>query len=342
MLAVLRKEYRLKKQETITVVDVAKKAGVSKSTVSLVLTNSNKVSEKSKRKVIKAIEETGYVYNRDAASLRSKRSNLVAIVINDLTNPYSTQLTVALEQQIRSIGMFAILVSSGESVEQQSELIQRLEEYKVSAYVICPAPGTSPDFLNGLVDKGRLVINIMREIQGAKVSTVIPDNVAGTHMSTSLLIKKGYKNIAFLGGNESISDYHQRLAGYHNAMAEHLGEQLVQHVIQSDTTRDGGRKAMKLLLETEPNIEAIACFSDVVAYGAIEYMKEQHIKPGVDIGIIGFDDLKDSQLMSPALTTIHIDENQIARAVCQELTDANNKARNKVLVGVDLIERSSC
>ncbi|MGB1199932.1 MAG: LacI family DNA-binding transcriptional regulator [Cognaticolwellia aestuarii] len=328
----------MNKQETITVVDVAKKAGVSKSTVSLVLTNSNKVSEKSKRKVLKAIEETGYVYNRDAASLRSRRSNLVAIVINDLTNPYSTQLTVALEQQIRSIGMFAILVSSGESVEQQTELIQRLEEYKVSAYIICPAPGTSADFLNNLVDKGRLVINIMREVQGAKVSTVIPDNVAGTYMSTDFLLKKGYKNIAFLGGNESISDYHQRLKGFTDAVSD----QVERHVIQSNTTRDGGRKAMKELLSTSSEIEAVVCFSDVIAYGAIEYMKEQQIKPGKDIGIIGFDDLKDSQLMSPALTTIHIDENQIARAVCQELIDANSNARNKVLVGVDLIERSSC
>lgn len=147
-----------------------------------------------------------------------------------------------------------------------------------------------------------------------------------------------YKSIAFLGGNESISDYHQRLKGFTDAVAD----QVERHVIQSDTTRDGGRKAMKELLSISSEIEAVVCFSDVIAYGAIEYMKEQQIKPGTDIGIVGFDDLKDSQLMSPALTTIHIDENQIARAVCQELIDANSNARNKVLVGVDLIERSSC
>jgi len=333
----------LKKKESITVIDVAKKAGVSKSTVSLVLTNSNKVSEKSKRKVLKAIEETGYVYNRDAASLRSRRTNLVAIVINDLNNPYSTQLAGALEQQIRAIGMFAILVSSGEDVEKQTEVVNRLEEYNVSAYVICPAPGTSPDFLNTLVTKGRRVINIMREITGAKVSTIIPDNVAGTQTGTALLLDKGYKNIAFLGGNETISDYHQRLQGYSQALASHpSGSDFKRSVIQSDTTRDGGRKAMKELLNNQPQVEAVVCISDIVAYGAIEYMKEQNIKPGVDIGIVGFDDLNDSCLMSPALTTIHIDENQIARAVCQELMAGDASVRNKVLVGVDLKERASC
>lgn len=333
----------MKKKESITVIDVAKKAGVSKSTVSLVLTNSNKVSEKSKRKVLKAIEETGYVYNRDAASLRSRRTNLVAIVINDLNNPYSTQLAGALEQQIRAIGMFAILVSSGEDVEKQTEVVNRLEEYNVSAYVICPAPGTSPDFLNTLVTKGRRVINIMREITGAKVSTIIPDNVAGTQTGTALLLDKGYKNIAFLGGNETISDYHQRLQGYSQALASHpSGSDFKRSVIQSDTTRDGGRKAMKELLNNQPQVEAVVCISDIVAYGAIEYMKEQNIKPGVDIGIVGFDDLNDSCLMSPALTTIHIDENQIARAVCQELMAGDASVRNKVLVGVDLKERASC
>ena len=97
--------------KSVTVFDVARAAGVSKSTVSLVLTNSNKVSDKARQKVEKAIKETGYVYNRDAASLRSKRSNLVAIVINDLTNPYSAQLAVGLERQIRQMGLFSMLVN---------------------------------------------------------------------------------------------------------------------------------------------------------------------------------------------------------------------------------------
>ena len=96
----------------VTVWDVAEQAQVSKSTVSLVLTNSDKVSKKSKEKVLAAIDKLGYVYNRDAAALRSKRSNLVALVINDLTNPYSAQLAVGLEKHIFELGMLPMLVLS--------------------------------------------------------------------------------------------------------------------------------------------------------------------------------------------------------------------------------------
>ena len=112
--------------KSVTVHDVARVAGVSKSTVSLVLTGSKKVSDTAKLKVEKAIDETGYVYNRDAASMRSRKSNLVAIVINDLTNPYSAQLAVGLEQQIRKMGLFSMLVNSGEDVETQNQLVRNL------------------------------------------------------------------------------------------------------------------------------------------------------------------------------------------------------------------------
>ena len=333
----------MEKKGSITVIDVAKKAGVSKSTVSLVLTNSDKVSERSRQKVKKAIKQTGYVYNRDAASLRSRRSNLVAIVINDLKNPYSAQLTVALEQQIQAIGKFAVLVNSSESVDKQTQLIEQLEEYNVAAYVICPAPDTSADFINQLVNKGRKVISIMREVEGAKVTTILPDNVAGTRMSTKFLLDKGYKKIAFIGGNSHISDYHQRRAGYVDSMLSYgYTIDSDKQIIESDTTRNGGRQAMKTLLAMYSDVEAVVCFTDVIAYGAIEYMKSQHIVPGQDIGIVGFDDLRDSQLMSPPLTTVHIDAKTISRMVSQEIANTDDSGTNTVLVGVDLVKRASC
>jgi len=327
--------------QKVTVIDVAKQAGVSKSTVSLVLTGSDKVSDKAKQKVEKAIDEIGYVYNRDAASLRSKKSNLVAIVINDLKNPYAAQLAVGLEQQIRQMGLFSMLVNSGEDVETQTSLVRNLKEYNVAAFIICPAPNTSPDWVNSLVEQGFPVVHIMREVAGAKVATVLPDNFAGTKLATQHLLTKGYKKIAFIGGNESISDYHQRLSGYTEAMTLAETPFSKKLCIQSDTNRNGGREAMEKILQLTSDIEAVVCFSDVIAYGAIEQMRSAGKQPGKDIAVVGFDDLEDSRLMSPALTTIHVDANQIAIAVCQILTNIKNGNRNKILVGVDLIERDS-
>ncbi|WP_444997529.1 LacI family DNA-binding transcriptional regulator [Aliikangiella sp. IMCC44359] len=328
--------------KNITVYDVADKAGVSKSTVSLVLTQSDKVSQTTRTKVLKAMNDIGYVYNRDAASLRSRRSNLVAIVINDLTNPYSAQLAVGLEQHIRNMGMFSILVNSAENSETQTDLVQRLKEYNVAAFIICPAPNTSGNWINHLIEQGFPVINIMRELKNCNAPTVLPDNRKGTRLSTQHLIDQGYKNIAFLGGTKTISDFRERFSGFKSAMKKaHLN--VSDCCFESETNRHGGRQAMSQALQKIPNLEAVVCFSDVIAYGAIEQMSKEKKQAGKDIAIVGFDDLQDSQLMSPALSTVHIDAGDIGQKVCEILKAINNNqtVNKKYLVNIEFIPRKS-
>jgi LacI family transcriptional regulator len=330
-----------KKNQKVTVFDVARYAGVSKSTVSLVLTQSDKVSQKSKEKVEAAIDAIGYVYNREAASLRSRKSNLVAIVINDLTNPYSAQLAVGLEQHIRKMGLFSMLVNSGEDLNTQQQLVRNLKEYNVAAFIICPVAGTTSQWQNDLVDQGFPVINIMREVMNAKVPTVLPDNTLGTYKITTHLIQKGYKHIAFIGGNENISDYRQRLLGFEQALENHSYTFDKSLCIQSETNRHGGRQAMLQALEQINQLDAVVCLSDVIAYGAIETLREKGLLPGKDIAIVGFDDLSDSSLMTPALTTVRIDADKIGSVVCSLLTDISKAPHNKVLIPVELKIRAS-
>lgn len=331
-----------KKTQKVTVFDVARHAGVSKSTVSLVLTRSDKVSQKAKEKVEQAIDAIGYVYNREAASLRSRKSNLIAIVINDLTNPYSAQLAVGLEQHIRKMGLFSMLVNSGEDLETQQQLVRNLKEYNVAAFIMCPVAGTSAKWQNDLIEQGFPVINIMREVLDAKVPTVLPDNTLGTHQATEHLIEKGYKHIAFIGGNENISDYHQRLLGFKQALKSHKRNFDERLCIQSETNRHGGRQAMLQALKQVKNLDAVICLSDVIAYGAIETLREQNLQPGKDIAIVGFDDLADSSLMTPALSTVKIDADKIGAVVCSLLSDINTAPHDTVLVPIELKIRESC
>lgn len=334
------------KIRSVTVIDVAKKAGVSKSTVSLVLTGSIKVSDSSKDKVLKAIKATGYVYNRDAASLRSRKSNLVAIVLHDLTNPFAGQLAVGLEQHIRNIGLFSMIVNSGESVDRQTELVQSLKEYNVAAFIICPAPGTKAQWINNLVEQGFPVITIMRKVSGANVTTIIPDNVKGTELATQHMLAKGYRKLAFLGGKEDISDYHERLLGFKQAMLRAGVAFSPQQCFQSGTTRNSGRSAMEQALTHDPDIDAIVCFSDVIAYGAIEQMRLMGKTPGKDIAVVGFDDLQDSCLMSPSLTTVHIEASKIGGAVSEllksKLVDSSAETKEStIFIDVNLNIRDS-
>ncbi len=331
----MRKKYDCK---SITIHDVAKEAGVSKSTVSLVLTQSDKVSKKSKLKVEQAIDKTGYVYNRDAASLRSRQSNLVAIVINDLANAFTLSFVKSIETKLRNSGMFSMLVTCNDEIETQTKLVNQLKEYNVNSFVICPVQGTNAEWLNDLVKQGYGVINILREVSAAKVATVLPDYYLGIKLAMTHLLEQGFEKIAFIGSNTFTSEQ-QKISAYKDALQESGLEILAFRIKQTAVTRHDGRQAINQLLKDENDIEAIVCATDVIAYGVIDILCKKGKKIGNEIAIIGFEDLVDSSLMSPALSSVHVDMNKMADAVLQQLQNTNN--RNKILVEIDLITRET-
>ncbi|MBB1396240.1 LacI family DNA-binding transcriptional regulator [Pseudoalteromonas sp. SG44-8] len=331
-----------KKTDKITIFDVAREAQVSKSTVSLVLTHSDKVSDKSKEKVLHAIDKLGYVYNRDAAALRSRRSNLVALVINDLTNPYSAQIAVGLENHIHTLGMLPMLVNTAESVERQTQVVKTLKEYNVAAFIMCPAPGTTQQWVDELINSGFPVIHIMREVPFCAAPTILPDNKKGTHLATSHILQQGIEDIAFIGGTNDISDHHERLSGFHSALKQF---NIHQHkpTITAATNRQGGRDAFATLYAQYPATKAIICFNDVIAYGVVEAIRQHGLIPGKDIKVVGFDDLADSCLMSPSLSSVTINADDIGKHTCQVLQELLNQGTPAVrtLVDVHLQVRAS-
>ena len=324
-----------KKTDKITIFDVAREAQVSKSTVSLVLTHSDKVSDKSKEKVLHAIDKLGYVYNRDAAALRSRRSNLVALVINDLTNPYSAQIAVGLENHIHTLGMLPMLVNTAESVERQTQVVKTLKEYNVAAFIMCPAPGTTQQWVDELINSGFPVIHIMREVAFCAAPTILPDNKKGTHLATSHILQQGIEDIAFIGGTDDISDHHERLSGFHSALKQF---NIHQHkpTITAATNRQGGRDAFATLYAQYPATKAIICFNDVIAYGVVEAIRQHGLIPGKDIKVVGFDDLADSCLMSPSLSSVTINADDIGKHTCQVLQELLNQGTPAVRTLVDV------
>ena len=326
----------------VTILDVAKHANVSKSTVSLVLTQSDKVSDKSKAKVEQAIAELGYVYNREAAALRSKKSKLVALLINDLTNPYAAQLAVALEQRIYQMGLLPMLVNLAEDSLRQQQMVNSLKEYNVAAYIMCPAPNTDAAWQNALIEQGAIVLNVMRDISMSNAPCILPDNKKGTYLATQHMLEQGLTHLAFFGGLQSISDYQERLSGFEMAVSNAESE-IITYVYHGATVRKDAKAAFTQLMQDFPKVQGIVCFSDVTAFGLIEAMREQHIKVGDDIKVVGFDDLDDSALMSPSLSSVHIDVQEIAQRSIDTLKEMLNgdKPALRTLVDVELNIRAS-
>lgn len=253
------------KAKSVTIYDVAHLAGVSKSTVSLVLTQSSKVAAKSKQKVLNAIDELGYVYNRDAAAMRSGRSNLVAVVIDDLTNPLMAELAAHLEQQLNSAHFQTIIVSSNNSVERQTHTINNLKEYNVAAFIVCPVANTCAQWLDKLASHYN-VITLMHEVPYSAAPCVLPDYNKAGHLATSALLTNTPNTLIFIGDNSQTSK--AQAAGFISACEQ---KKVTEYCVITHA-ENSALQAKQLFNETlvnQPHISAVVCANDIIAHGVL-------------------------------------------------------------------------
>lgn len=333
-------------KKRITLYDVAHHAGVSKSTVSLVLQDNCRVKDQTREKVLRSIEEIGYVYNRKAAALRQIQANdLIGILINSFVTPYSAEILNHFEQLSLQKNLVPMIASNSEQLEQQERFIRLYMEHKVGGFIICPAPNTSVSWLDKLWRNGFPLVQIMREVPFSQFPAVIADNRNGIRDATRHLINLGHKRIAFVGGDEATSDYHDRLAGYMDAMGEANLAVPTGYVHPVPQGRAAGRQVLQTLLAYDSKVSAIVCFSDLMAYGILSMSRELGIKVGSDLAVIGFDDLTDSSLTHPALTTVRVQPKDFAvnslEMLQNHIQDKQAKAERRV-IPAKLIIRESC
>ncbi|UJW76923.1 LacI family DNA-binding transcriptional regulator [Rhizobium sp. SL42] len=331
----------------VTVIDIAKAAGVSKSTVSLVLQGSPLVNEMTRAKVTAVMRELGYVYNRGAANLRqsSAKSKIVGVVVNDLTNGFFAEVAVGVDMVVQSAGFVQFLANTNESVDRQLEVIASMREHGISGLIISPARGSKAVDFKPLVSAGIPVVLMVRNIQGSKVSSITSDNHAGMYAAVEHLASLGHRRIAFFGGFPDMSIFDERLAGYRDGMmVAGLGfdEDLV---FPSAPSRAGGVEALGRALSIADRPTACVSFNDAVAFGVCDGLRSHRLEPGADFAVVGFDDVIEAKSTVPALTTISVDPQGMGRRAAQLLLKQINagKPEPESLVGaVRLVVRESC
>lgn len=334
-------------KERVTVIDIARAAGVSKSTVSLVLQASPLVNEATRAKVNAVIRELGYVYNRGAANLRQSnaKSKIIGVVVNDLTNSFFAELAVGIDMVVQSAGYVQFLANTGESLDRQREVIASMREHGISGLILSPARGTDASDLKPLVAAGIPVVNVVRQIAGAKVSSLISDNYAGAHAAVTHLAGLGHRRIAFFGGFPDTAVFNERLRGYRDALVDAGLDVSEELVIGSAPSRAGGVAAAERALSLQVRPTAALCFNDAVAFGACDGLRAKRLEPGVDFAVVGFDDVIEAKAAVPALTTVSVDPQGMGRRAAQLLLKQINagKADAEAIVGsVRLVIRQSC
>jgi LacI family transcriptional regulator len=289
-----------------TIIDVAREAGVSKSTVSLVLQDSPSVHVETRAAVRKAIADLGYVYNRAAANLRSANAGLIGLVINDLRNPFFTEFATSLQMALAARGYAAVVANTDEDPRLQAQVVEAMIEHGVSALIVSPAYGGDDAAFAAIARAGVPAMQVLRRAdqRADPFPFAAPDYERGSRLAAEHLIQSGATRIAFVGGLEGREVTQARMSGYHGIVSKNGQPPLF---LPGRASRAFGRDAARQLATDYPEVDAVICFNDLVALGLLSGCAAIGRPVGSAFKIIGFDDIEDCALTYPTLSSIRCD-----------------------------------
>jgi LacI family transcriptional regulator len=340
------KNHRTKSRsnQRVTLVDVAKHAGVSRATASLVLRNSPLVADKTRDRVQHAMQTLGYVYNRGAAKLRTQKSFSIGLVITDISNPFYAELTIGAEGMLDKSGYVAFLANTSDTASKQSRFLETVLEHGVDGVLLCPAKETPQDELV-LLSRQIPIVQFVRSVPSLPLDYIGSDNIGGTFLGTQHLIQHGHQRIAFVGGPTQSSARQERVQGYIKALKVNGLVIEDEMILNTHISRTGGRDAITQLLSRPNPPSAAICYNDLIAIGVMMGLQSQGQVPGKDFAVIGFDDIEDAATWIPSLTTISGDPKKIGEvAVDRLLKRIQNPDLEPTHISLEssLIIRESC
>jgi LacI family transcriptional regulator len=307
-----------------TIIDVARVAGVSKSTVSLVLQESPLVRDETRQAVRSAMAALGYVYNRAAANMRSSNVGLIGLVINDLRNPFFTEFAASAQMAFLERGYATVIANTDENAALQAQVVGSMIEHGVSGLVISPTYGDEDATFMPLERAGIPVMQVLRKVDAR--TQLFPfashDYEAGGRVATAHLIERGARNIAFVGGLPDRAITSERMAGYRAVLQDHG---LRPFAMPGRASRAFGHEAAMEITRSHPHIDAALCFNDLVALGMLTGFARDGVTPGERFCLAGFDDIEECAQAWPQLTSVRCDirgfASQIARQLLEWLED---------------------
>ena len=316
---------------TITIVDVAAEANVSKSTVSLVLKGSPLIKGETADRVKEAAAKLGYVYNRRAGELRGNASNAIGVVINDLMNPFFAEVLVGIERKLVDAGYVVLMAHTREDVALQDKVLQSMREQNAAGIMLCPALNTPRSILKTIQTWGIPLTIFVRNLGLGTYDFAGSDSEEGVFLATSHLLNSGHRQVGFLGGQKGVV-FTQRMAGYKKALLEKGMEFSEDLVFNANPSRTGGYEAMNALLREKPGVKAAVSYNDVVAFGALSALGEKGLRAGTDFALMGFDNIMDTAHSNPPLSTVDIHPSELGEQAASILLQRIQEPDSKRLV----------
>lgn len=279
--------------------DVARIAGVSPSTVSRVMNGTANVDEEKKKKVLMAIEETGFRPNELARALFKQSSRIIGVIVPNIENPFFNELAKAVEEEAYRNGYKMLLCNSNNNTEKELMNIQMLDQMKADGIIIV----TYSNETGQAISECKLpVVVVDRQLTGSGESAYVEsDHYKGGRMAVEHLIGCGCRNIVCLRGPLELSSGQQRYYGYRDVCRE---QGIKEQYIDCPYDYECGLEATEKLIKEYPDVDGLVACNDMVAISAYKILTGAGYRVPEDVQIIGFDNIRLSWLFTPELTTV--------------------------------------
>jgi len=329
----------------VTIYDVAKKAGVSISTVSRVLNNTGRISERTRKRVLRVMEELHYQPSMVASALTGKRTRTIGLVIPDVANPFFSEIARKVEDRGREQGFNVLMCNTDNNPETEEMYLSLLRQKSVDGIII----GTTTNnytMIKELLERNFPLVFIAQDIPELAINVVRVDDFLGGYQAVSHLVSLGHQQIAIMLGNLRRTSDKYRLQAYQQVLQENGLKYEESWIVYTDYSMvDGKRAAMELLQSTPRPTAIFACF-DSLAVGIYQAAKELGLRIPHDLSVVGFDNTILSSIIDPPLTTVAqpIEEmgRQAVDLLIAQVEGANHTKQRIILPPHLVVRRSAC
>lgn len=329
----------------VTIREVAQAASVSVATVSRVVSGSgHHVRPDTRGRVLAAVARLGYQPNLVARGLKKRVTHTVGLIVPDISNPFFPAIARGIEDVASRAGMGVLLCNTYEDLAKERTYLTLLDNRMVDGLIFATV-GTNTTHLRMLRRRGVPVVLVARAPVGVGIDAVLVDNRRGAREATSHLIRLGHRDIAFIGGPNSLPVEVEREAGYRDALAA-AGISVKPRLICDGGFRaEGGAAAVRALLEDRQRFSAIFAANDLMAIGAMEELRRQGRRLPHDAAVVGFDDITFASLVEPRLTTVAQPKYRMGSLAMErllELLGGDDRRARRLVLEPRLVVRDSC
>lgn len=320
---------------------IAELAGVSKSTVSRYL-NNGYVSVENTKKIQKVIEDTGYVPSSYAQTLRTKKTNLIGVILPKISSETISRIVDGISSEISNYGYNMLLGNTELNIEKEIEYLNIFKKNEVDG-IIFVATIITEKHLSIMKNIKVPIVVVGQDIDG--YSCVYHDDYGATYSLTKMLIDNNYKNIAYIGvSDEDVAVGFERKRGYLRAISDNNIKLDEEVIVTGDFSIKSGYSCCKEIVAKNKCVDAILCATDNMAMGAMDYLKEINLDIPDDIGIASIGDSKLSRVVTPKLSTVHYYYKTSGIEAAKVMIDKiqnDNKKETKIKLGYEIIKRES-